>query len=317
MEQTPTATKTDKRLVLGTGVLLAALILFVAGVQATGMYTRSQQTAAASAPFDAFSAVSIEARGAYVYDVREGNALYEKNADIQLPLASLTKIPLMLVVSEVLDPGDVTIISRQAIERGEGGGLGTGDMWRIRDLIDFTLMRSSNAGAEALAEAADEALRGTYPAAPEGGAALWRMNELAKELGLSKTYFANVSGLDVSSTQPGAMGSARDMALVFGKALSEKPDLFAGTSDRGAYLGPLNGYALPTNNTNDALPEIPGLIMGKTGYTDLAGGNLAIVFDVGPGHPIIAVVLGSTYDGRFDDIRELVHAASAAVTQGP
>jgi D-alanyl-D-alanine carboxypeptidase len=53
--------------------------------------------------------------------------------------------------------------------------------------------------------------------------------------------------------------------------------------------------------------------MGKTGTTDLAGGNLAIVFDIGLAHPITAVVLGSSERGRFTDMRKLVETARKAV----
>jgi D-alanyl-D-alanine carboxypeptidase len=49
--------------------------------------------------------------------------------------------------------------------------------------------------------------------------------------------------------------------------------------------------------------------MGKTGFTDLAGGNLAIVFDVGLAHPVVAVVLGSSEEGRFSDMQKLVDRA--------
>jgi D-alanyl-D-alanine carboxypeptidase len=53
---------------------------------------------------------------------------------------------------------------------------------------------------------------------------------------------------------------------------------------------------------------MPGLLLSKTGYTDLAGGNLVIVFDVGIGHPVAIVVLGSTRDARFTDVEKLMHA---------
>jgi D-alanyl-D-alanine carboxypeptidase len=61
-------------------------------------------------------------------------------------------------------------------------------------------------------------------------------------------------------------------------------------------------------NTNEALEHLPGLIASKTGYTDLAGGNLAIVFDKGIGHHFVAVVLGSSRQGRFSDMRALMEA---------
>jgi D-alanyl-D-alanine carboxypeptidase len=48
------------------------------------------------------------------------------------------------------------------------------------------------------------------------------------------------------------------------------------------------------------------LVGGKTGLTDLAGGNLAVIFDIAPNHPVAAVVLGSSEKSRFDDIEKLV-----------
>ena len=62
------------------------------------------------------------------------------------------------------------------------------------------------------------------------------------------------------------------------------------------------------SNTNESLGRYPGILGSKTGYTDLAGGNLVIVFDVGINHPVAAVVLGSTREGRFEDMAKLTQA---------
>jgi D-alanyl-D-alanine carboxypeptidase len=64
--------------------------------------------------------------------------------------------------------------------------------------------------------------------------------------------------------------------------------------------------------TAEPILEFPGLIGAKTGYTDLAGGNLVVAFDLEIGHPVIAVVLGSTQEGRFTDMRALIEAARIA-----
>jgi len=141
------------------------------------------------------------------------------------------------------------------------------------------------------------------------------MNTLAKEIGLAQTYFLNVSGLDVSSTLSGAYGSALDVARLFAFAVAHRPELFAGTARNGVLLSEAGGETALARNTNTALGSIPGLVMGKTGYTDLAGGNLAVVFEAGPARPVAAVVLGSTYEGRFADMRKLVAAARASIMQ--
>jgi len=77
----------------------------------------------------------------------------------------------------------------------------------------------------------------------------------------------------------------------------------------------LGGIRHHATNTNAAVGDVPGLIGSKTGFTDLAGGNLVVAFDAGLGHPIIAVVLGSSFDGRFDDMKKLVAASLAKIAQ--
>ena len=62
-------------------------------------------------------------------------------------------------------------------------------------------------------------------------------------------------------------------------------------------------------NTNVNVNQIPGLIASKTGYTEMAGGNIVIAFDSSIGKPIIVVVLGSSEEGRFKDISALVDAS--------
>lgn len=275
---------------------------------------KGQLAAAAAARAEPFKNLEIQATSAYVYDVRRDSELYGRNASAQLPLASLTKVMLVLAAAEVLSPDSLVTVSREAVERG-GGGLTWGEEWKVRDLIDFTLITSSNTGAEALAEAARPLLAQKYPEGSEANATIWRMNALAQELGMNETYFLNASGLDESPTQAGAQGSARDIATLFAYALRTNPDLFSGTTHSDVTLGPVNFPERSAHNTNNALADIDGLIMGKTGTTDLAGGNLAIAFLGGEQRPIVVIVLGSTPEGRFEDIKKLITAARAAVSQ--
>jgi D-alanyl-D-alanine carboxypeptidase len=254
---------------------------------------------------DAYAALDLQAKGIYVFDASNDTELFKRNPDAQLPLASITKVALALAVADVLPMESTVTISREAVQKGEGG-LTYGEEWRVRDLIDYMLIVSSNTAAEALAEAADPLIRGKYPEAPADEATVWRMNVLAKQLGLNATYFINPSGLDESTTQAGALGSAHDVATLFAYAMRTNRDLFAGTSRAHATLGALNMPKKDVHNTNEALESIPHIYMGKTGLTDLAGGNLAIAFDASENHPIIIVVLGSTTEGRFEDMKKLV-----------
>ena len=65
--------------------------------------------------------------------------------------------------------------------------------------------------------------------------------------------------------------------------------------------------------TSVPLQSIPGFVAAKTGYTDLAGGNVVAVFDLEPGRAVVAAVLGSTHKGRFDDMKILIEAARSSL----
>jgi len=304
-------------------------LIFVASAVLTVSYLQSitprtprtgdpvAQIAAAIAPSQVISidiaSSSLQAHAAFVLDMKSHQILYSLNPDAQLPLASITKVPMALVVSEVLTPDMHITIPVDTAPPGSTERLAKGDTWRVGDVIDFTLAASSNGGAEILADAANDAIHARYPDSPVDNATLWRMNDLAKQIHLNKTYFLNVSGLDESTTQSGAYGSARDTAMLFAYAAQTSPEVFTATTQPSFSLLSINGAKALAINTDKALDAIPGIIMGKTGYTDLAGGNLAVVFEAAPDHPVVAVVLGSTESGRFEDMKKLVSAVQKTI----
>ncbi len=266
-------------------------------------------------PDPAFVGIALGAQSAYVYDIKEKKVLYALNAEAQLPLASLTKVPLALVVSDAMSDDATITVPKRLLTAGDKVNFIAGDQWRLADLRDVTLAASSNDGAEMLAEAANIAVFKKYDNAPAESATLWRMNELAHELGLTNTYFLNVSGLDLSETEAGAYGSARDVAKLFAYAGAEHASLFAATSKSVLTRVSLKGNTVNVENTDEALDSIPDVIMGKTGYTDLVGGNLAVMFNAAPEHPVVIVVMGSTLNGRFEDMKKMVAATQKALSQ--
>jgi D-alanyl-D-alanine carboxypeptidase len=66
-----------------------------------------------------------------------------------------------------------------------------------------------------------------------------------------------------------------------------------------------NGFYHKIENTNTIVGELPNILASKTGFTDLAGGNLAVIIDPSLNRPILIVVLGSTKEGRFQDVSNL------------
>ncbi len=319
-QETPSRNEPSAHTITRYGIALLCLIaagsfFIVYGYLEQAKAPVVQQTAAVAAKRDTFENIRIAAKAAIVIDLSTGETLYEKNADTQLPLASLTKVPLAVVVAETMDKNQLVTIPKDTGWNSNAQQLHQGEVLKLQDLIDYTLIASSNEGAEILGDLAEKFVYRKYPQAPMGGATLWRMNNLVSELGLSHTYFLNESGLDESRTQSGSYGSPRDVAKIFAYAAFTYPDTFAGTTENGRLVYAGNGAVASVTNTNDALGDIQGLIMGKTGFTDLAGGNLAVVFDIGLAHPVAAVVMGSTEAARFSDMKILIKKARESVMQ--
>jgi len=251
---------------------------------------------------DPFASISLEAQSVYVFDIVKGEPIFELNKNAQLPLASIVKVMTALVASGGALPGTIVEISGEAISEAGDDNLLVGERWRLSDILDFTVVKSSNDGASAVASAVSAFSFG-------GGKESFidKMNELAGEIGLKQTYFLNETGLDLNSSTSGAYGSAEDMAKLFIYALKTNPKIFDATQYPTLEV---SSKELKHNivNSNNLTASVSGIIASKTGYTDLAGGNLAIIFDAGFMHPVVAVVLGSTQEGRFEDMKELMEA---------
>lgn len=258
-----------------------------------------------------FEGITLTAKSAYVWDINTQKALFKKEESKQLPLASVTKLMTALVAHEILDESDTVRIDELSIRQDGFSGLSEGETFDRMSLTDLVLISSSNDGAFALAAAAGNALL------PNSGATSFvtAMNVRAKEIGLLETYFKNPTGLDISEQEGGAYGSARDVAFLMEYILRNEPDILTYTKEEEAHVYDQAGTLHDAENTNYFVDQIPGLIGSKTGYTDLAGGNLVIAFNAGLDRPIVVVVLGSTQHDRFTDTLKLVEEAREYVAQ--
>ncbi len=290
----------------------AALLAILAVGNAFYVPDKQIQTAAVenaipeSTKNDPFLGIELEARAAYVYDVNQDQVLFSKNPDIQLPLASLTKVMTALTAKDLIPTGSKVTISKKILKEDGDGTLSLGEAWKFEDLLDFTLVKSSNDGAVAIAGALGAVLNEeSFEKSRE--AFIEAMNVKARQLGLAQTYFVNETGLDVGPVTAGNQGSARDAAVLFTAALKAFPDAFEATRYTSISVDSFKKKHT-AKNTNKRVEEIPGIIASKTGSTDLAGGNLVVAFEAGPNRPIVVSVLGSSNEGRFDDVLSLVWA---------
>lgn len=242
-----------------------------------------------------FGDLNLEARAYIVYDPTTEEIISSHNDRQVLPLASLTKVMTILTASEQLNPKAKIVVKQPSNQNY--GNLRQDEIWQMANLAALTLVSSSNEGATALAEAATSS-----------ESLVLAMNQKVEELGLKPLHFNNPTGLDEGPI-PGGQGSALAMAKLFTYILKYKPNLLSVTKEQSITEKSVDGFNHTVLNTNTIINELPGLIASKTGYTDLAGGNLAIASNIGLNRPLIFVVLGSSKDGRFSDTKKLTSAA--------
>ena len=199
------------------------------------------------------------ATSALVLDGSSGAVMYQKDGELPVPPASLTKIATAILAAEAgnLDAWVTVDVDSRRMGDSSVMGLVPGDCFRLRDLLYGLMLPSGNDAALAIGRhlaGSDEAFVG-------------RMNDLVTRLRLTDTHFANPHGLDA----PGHVASAHDLALLARYAMTI-PDF---TSVVGASRWVAQGSRTITlSNTNAFLPTYPGADGVKTGFTDAAGRTL-------------------------------------------
>jgi serine-type D-Ala-D-Ala carboxypeptidase (penicillin-binding protein 5/6) len=282
-------------------VTLLALIAFPLQMSDFGLLIPKPATEAASIyKASAFEGVEVKAKAYTVYDLVLDKEIASKNAQEVLPLASVSKVMMAITALDHNDRQTKIIIKPESIEGGYDLGLEKGQVWNLDELLKYTLVFSSNDGAHAIADGL-------------GGREKFvgQMNEESALLGLNLT-FTDPAGLDIGA-QLGGIGSALDIARLFGIARNRFPEIFEATTKTRltAVAGKEKLSGIP--NTNQEVNTFFGAEASKTGFTDMAGGNLGVIVDIALGHPVAIIVLGSTKDERFSDVEVLYSALVASL----
>ncbi len=248
---------------------------------------------------DIFSDIDLSAKSVIIYDFTSNKKIYAYNENTPVPLASLTKIMTAMVALESYKTNSQIQIVKDALYPKDTVDFTDNDKFLLNDMVKLMLVSSSNNAALSLSF-----ING--PNKKSVDHFVEKMNEKANNMGLDNTIFYNPSGLDfdVENNLPGAIGTARDVAQMFYDAQNEYPDIFSYTTQRAAMFPTLDGKIITVYNTDTSIGNLPGLLASKTGYTKLAGGNLAIMFST-EGHKVGIVVLGSGKEERFSDVELL------------
>jgi D-alanyl-D-alanine endopeptidase (penicillin-binding protein 7) len=201
---------------------------------------------------------AIKSASALVVDQRTGEILYDKNADEIAPIASITKLmTAMVVLDSVPDLSETIRITKDDVDtlRGSSSRLRVGAMLSREELLLLALMSSENRAAHALGR--------NYP----GGlpAFVSAMNAKAQLLGLSKTRFADPTGLSSDN-----VSTARDLAQMV--AAAHRYPLIRELSTTADAEIAVAGRAMDYRNTNILVKSDEWQIgLSKTGYIREAG----------------------------------------------
>lgn len=248
---------------------------------------------------NAFSSISIVGKSAIVYDLTTNKILFSKDAYAQLPLASVTKLLTVYTAVKYLGIHAHIPITRADVAVDGDSGFDPGEVFALEPLAGFTLAGSINDGAAAIARTTALRMKKSVPEL---------LSSVAQALDLTQMYTLNGSGLDSSATVSGGYGSPYDVAILAGKLIQDAPGIASFTTKSTTTITSLSGITHTKHNTDPYVTNIAGLRLSKTGYTNLAGGNLVVVFDASFEHPIAVVVLGSTEKDRFIDVLKLIKA---------
>ena len=231
--------------------------------------------------------------GSYIlFEPNTKKILVSYNSDEPVEPASLTKLMTSYVVADYLKEDFINITDEPKISvkawktKGSRMFIREGTNVRVSDLIKGMIIQSGNDASVALAE---------HVAGSEDNFA-YLMNEYASELGMANTSFNNATGLP----DPLNVTSAYDLALLTSALINDFPEHYKYYSQKSfTYNG------IKQSNRNRLLWRDEIFDGVKTGYTQSAGYCLvgsAIRGDM----RLVAVVLGSEDDKRFNDVSLLM-----------
>jgi D-alanyl-D-alanine carboxypeptidase (penicillin-binding protein 5/6) len=209
------------------------------------------------------TALKVESLSSILLEPESGEILYQNNAELKLPPASVTKLMVMLLILEAVDRGQIklTDIVTASPEACKMGGsqiwLEPGEQMTVAELLKAVCIVSANDASYALGE--------HLSGSEENFIAL--MNKRAAELGLKDTHYVNTTGLEPSSGETGNITSARDMALL-AREVIKHPTVFRWS---GVWIDSLRGGKSFLRNTNNLVRFYQGCDGLKTGFTNQAG----------------------------------------------
>lgn len=222
-----------------------------------------------------------------------------KNIHEKLPPASITKIMVLLIAMEDLDSGKIKLDDKVQVSANAermGGSqvyLEAGEIQIVDDLLKAICLRSANDAAVALAEHISGSI----------DVFVQRMNDRAKELGMSNTHFKNATGLP----DPEHLTTAYDISIM-SRELLKYPKIHDWLTIymTDIKVGKNKSVTQTLVNTNKLIRDYQGANGLKTGLTNDAGHCLAASAKRGNLSLVSVILGGPTSNSRFSESKKLL-----------
>lgn len=241
------------------------------------------------------SSPDVNARGYILMDAKSGQILAEKNMDVHMQPASLTKMMTLYVITSALQSGQIHLTDPVTISKTAwktGGSrmfVQVGTQVPVQDLIQGVVVASGNDAAVALAEY----VGGTQQNFVE------LMNQEAAKLGMVNSHFVDVNGLPI----PDHYSTPHDLAILARALITQFPEYYK------AWYGQkwIDFNHIKQANRNRLLWQDPSVDGLKTGHTDEAGYCLVASAERNRMR-LISVVMGApTSSSRTSDSEALLN----------
>ncbi|HEX7609619.1 MAG TPA: D-alanyl-D-alanine carboxypeptidase family protein, partial [Solirubrobacteraceae bacterium] len=224
-------------------------------------------------------------RAGVLFNLDTGQVLWQRNAALRVPIASLTKMMTALLTVQSAKPDAGVLVTRQAVAEGGSkvGVLPLGKRVRLESMLYGLMLPSGNDASVALAQHAAGSIT----------AFVGRMNTQAAALGMGCTRYSSPSGF----YDAGNFSCARDLALLAHVDLAQPRIARVVHTSTATLPFPIAGGKLYLTNNNPLLiygyPGVTGL---KTGYT-IAAGRCLVATAERHGVRLGVVLLRSTEPG--------------------
>ena len=222
--------------------------------------------------------IQTKARQAILIDAETGGILLEKDADLRMPPASMSKLMTVLMVFERLKEGSLSLddtftVSEKAWKFGGSKMfVMVNDQIKVEDLLRGIIVQSGNDSCIVVAEG----LMGSEDAFAEA------MTAFGKEIGLTNSTFANSTGWP----HPEHRTTPHDLAMIALKLINDHGDLYPIFAETE-----FTWSDIKQGNRNPLLYRNMGADGLKTGHTEEAGYGL-VGSAVRDGRRLILVVAG-------------------------